>query len=66
MVSKVDTQSVIANSLQISNNSKTNELQKEQKSRESDRVESIKKSIQEGTYKLDLTKTASKIADTLL
>ncbi len=66
MVSKVDTGIAMANNLQIFNNNKSNEVQKQQKSREGDKLESIKKNIQSGTYKFDLNKTASKVADTLL
>ncbi len=66
MVSKVDAGIVTANNLQIFGNSKNVKVQKEQKNKESDRLESIKKNIQNGTYKVDLDKTASKVADTLL
>jgi len=50
----------------ISNNKKNEEIQKEIKNKNSDRLESIKKSIKNGTYQVDISKTAQKVADALL
>jgi anti-sigma28 factor (negative regulator of flagellin synthesis) len=65
MISKVNVGNAAINNLQQVSNSKNSEIQKN-KSEENSKVETIKKSIQNGTYKIDLNKTAEKIADTLL
>ncbi|NPA74324.1 MAG: flagellar biosynthesis anti-sigma factor FlgM [Epsilonproteobacteria bacterium] len=65
MNSKVDGANVAINNMKLSDNVKNAEMQKQNDS-ENNKVEQIKKSIQEGTYKIDLNKTAQKIADTLL
>ncbi len=65
MISKVDIGTTAFNNRQIFNK-KNNEIQKQTKSKENEKLESIKKSIQSGSYKVDIEKTAGKIADTLL
>lgn len=67
MISKVNVGNVLANNYKISNDQKNQEVQnKNLKSKEESKLESIKKSIENGSYKIDLDKTADKIADTLL
>ena len=67
MISKVNVGNVyVANSQNISNAKKSDVKNNNIDSKEKNRVEEIKKSIQNGTYKIDLQKTAQKIADTLL
>ncbi len=67
MISKVNVGNALVNNYKISNNSDKQEVQnKNIKSKEESKVESIKNSIEAGTYKIDLDKTANKIADTLL
>lgn len=66
MISKVNV-STLVNNYKITNNSDKQEVQnKNLKNKEESKVEAIKKSIEAGTYKIDLDKTAHKIADTLL
>ncbi len=65
MISKVDSGNVAINNMQVTGNKNNSEIQKS-KSKESDKLESIKKSIQNGSYKIDLGKSAEKIAETLL
>lgn len=66
MISKVNVGTLV-NNYKISNNNGKKEIQnKNIKSKEESKVEAIKKSIEAGTYKIDLDKTANKIADTLL
>ncbi len=65
MISKVDIGTVAVNNRQVFNK-KNSEIQKQTKSKENEKLESIKKSIQSGSYKVDVEKTARKIADTLL
>ncbi len=67
MISKVNVGNILANSYKISNENNKQEVQtKNIKSKEESKIEAIKKSIEAGTYKIDLNKTADKIADTLL
>jgi len=67
MISKVNAGNVLVNNYKISNNQEKREIQnKNLKSKEESRLESIKKSIENGSYKIDLDKTANKIADTLI
>ncbi len=67
MISKVNVGNTLANNYKISGNGDKQEVQnKNIKSKEESKVESIKKSIETGSYKIDLDKTANKIADTLL
>jgi anti-sigma28 factor (negative regulator of flagellin synthesis) len=68
MISKVNIGNVLANNYKISNeqNNKQEVQNKNLKSKEESKLESIKKSIENGSYKIDLDKTANKIADTLL
>ena len=67
MISKVNVANTLANSYKVSNSSDKHEVQnKNIKGKEESRVEAIKKSIEAGTYKIDLEKTANKIADTIL
>ncbi len=67
MISKVNVGNVYVANQNISRTKNENIQNKEEvKSKDRDRVQEIKKSIQDGTYKIDLQKTAEKIADTLL
>ena len=67
MISKVNVGNALVNNYKISNSSDKQEVQnKNIKSKEESKVEAIKKSIETGSYKIDLDKTANKIADTLL
>ena len=67
MISKVNVGNALVNNYKISNSSDKQEVQnKNIKSKKESKVESIKKSIETGSYKIDLDKTANKIADTLL
>lgn len=67
MISKVNVGNALANSYKVSNENNRQEVQnKNIKGKKESKVEAIKKSIETGTYKIDLNKTADKIADTLL
>jgi len=68
MISKVNVGNVlVANSYKVFSEQKSTEVQnKNLKGKEESKLESIKRSIENGSYKIDLNKTASKIADTLL
>ena len=67
MISKVNVGNVYVAKQNLSRTKNENIQNKEEvKSKDRDRVQEIKKSIQNGTYKIDLQKTAEKIADTLL
>ncbi len=67
MISKVSVGNVAINSQNISNKLKSEDIQKKDiKGKEDSKIESIKKSIENGTYKIDLDKVANKIADSLL
>ena len=67
MITKVNVANAyMANAKNIANLKKSENLNNNIESKEKNRVEEIKKSIQNGTYKIDLQKTAQKIADTLL
>ena len=66
MISKVNTNTLV-NNYKITNSHDKQEVQnKNIKNKEESRVETIKKSIETGNYKIDLDKVANKIADTLL
>ncbi len=66
MISKVNTNTLV-NNYKIANSHDKQEVQnKNIKNKEESRVETIKKSIETGNYKIDLDKVANKIADTLL
>ncbi len=67
MISNVNVGNSVINNYKISNNNGKQEVQnKNIKSKQESKVENIKKSIEAGVYKIDLNKTANKIADTLL
>ncbi len=66
MISKIGVGNVAIQNSKISNNTKNEEIQREIKNKNSDRLESIKKSIKNGTYQVDISKTAQKVADALL
>ncbi len=67
MISKVNVGNVYVANQNISRTKNENIQNKEEvKSKDRDKVQEIKKSIQDGTYKIDLQKTAEKIAGTLL
>ncbi len=67
MISKVNVGNVYVANQNISRTKNENIQNKEEiKSKDRDKVQEIKKSIQNGTYKIDLQKTSEKIADTLL
>ncbi len=66
MISKVGVGNIAMQNSKISNNKKNEEIQRGIKNKNSDRIESIKKSIKNGTYQVDILKTAQKVADALL
>ncbi len=67
MISKVNAGNALVNNYKVSNDQEKRQIQnKNLKSKEESRLESIKKSIENGSYKIDLDKTANKIADTLI
>ncbi len=66
MISKIGVGNIAIQNSKISNNKKNEEIQREIKNKNSDRLESIKKSIKNGEYQIDISKTAQKVADALL
>ncbi len=65
MISKIDIGAVSIKSHNVSNN-KSSEIKNNIKNKENDKLESIKKNILNGNYKIDIEKTAEKIAQTLV
>lgn len=67
MISRVGS-NLEALSQQVSENNKEKRTQAQsvQQSKETDKAETLKKSIQNGEYKVDVNKTAEKIAEELL
>jgi len=65
MISKVNIGAVSINNHKVSNN-KNGEIKNNIKNKENDKLESIKKNILNGNYKIDIEKTAEKIAQTLV
>jgi anti-sigma28 factor (negative regulator of flagellin synthesis) len=56
----------VGNGFQPINSTQQNKTEKTQKQEKLSRVEEIKKEIQNGTYKVDIQKTAEAMAKTLL
>jgi anti-sigma28 factor (negative regulator of flagellin synthesis) len=65
MISRVTTQQVL-NRHGIQENTQSKNSIKTEASKESDKIAHIKEQIEEGSYKIDIEKTARKIAEELL
>ena len=57
---------ISANFIQTNNNTEQKNIKKTNKTEQISRAEEIKKEIQNGTYKIDLEKTAEAMAKSLL
>ncbi|MDD3344380.1 MAG: flagellar biosynthesis anti-sigma factor FlgM [Sulfurospirillaceae bacterium] len=66
MISNINTQSMAYVQASSPKDNESKGVSKTEKSEELDKVSSLKKQIQEGTYQVDLFKTAQSITEELL